>query len=284
MSARWSKIPWPFIFIGRKDLARMSSEAYLRAQWSLFEQSRAVAGEDNARLNCLGLDVLYRIVTGDALHIFLDTEALFEFLRSTAVKDVAPVGRFLTQFGVYRDAAQMNAARELLPMYSGAHPPKQAPGFVLYAAFHHRRLTIPSYLYALAAHEDGAVWRLYWLDDERIHQQNPLERPDSDAYRLIVNLCHYISHFGDCVREAPPEDHLDGWRPRKRYRLVSHPEVVEHGVVSPHFRSGHWRVLRDEYFTHKRGESVWIHESFVRGEPITVLDDPTHRAEMGSES
>lgn len=45
-----------------------------------------------------------------------------------------------------------------------------------------------------------------------------------------------------------------------------------HASPTGHFRTGHFRVLRDEKFTHKRFQSVWVRQAWVgSGECETVL-------------
>jgi hypothetical protein len=44
-----------------------------------------------------------------------------------------------------------------------------------------------------------------------------------------------------------------------------------HDSPTPHFRCGHFRVLKSEKFTHKRFQTVFVHETFVKGQAKTVL-------------
>lgn len=44
-----------------------------------------------------------------------------------------------------------------------------------------------------------------------------------------------------------------------------------HDSPTPHFRCGHFRVLKSEKFTHKRFQTVFVHETFVKGTAKTVL-------------
>lgn len=70
---------------------------------------------------------------------------------------------------------------------------------------------------------------------------------------------------------------------RRRHIVVKREDVVNryrsaHGLQThektPHFRRGHHRTFRDERFTHKKGERIWIKPTKV-GEPEIEWEDAT---------
>ena len=41
-------------------------------------------------------------------------------------------------------------------------------------------------------------------------------------------------------------------------------------IVSPHFRRGYFKRLTSDYFTHKKGQTVFVRETIVNGKAKTI--------------
>lgn len=97
------------------------------------------------------------------------------------------------------------------------------------------------------------------------------------ATRLLVGLGLYLQAFPEQLKPGLPEDakHPSWFKGDKNYSVGMSPKVrVSHGThASPiaHFRSGHFRVLRAERFTNKRGQVIFIPSCFVAGKASTVV-------------
>jgi len=42
-------------------------------------------------------------------------------------------------------------------------------------------------------------------------------------------------------------------------------------IVTPHFRSGYFRHLSSDFYKNKKGQIIFIHETFVKGTAQTVI-------------
>jgi hypothetical protein len=77
--------------------------------------------------------------------------------------------------------------------------------------------------------------------------------------------------FPDMIKTGTPNGCYKKYSPKdieiKTTDVVK--EKSEHGV-SPHFRSGHFRLLSSDRFINKRGQIVFVKSSFVKGHAITV--------------
>jgi len=87
---------------------------------------------------------------------------------------------------------------------------------------------------------------------------------ENDQLRLILGLSLYCQAFPECVSAMPdtPMPWLQGSR-----RLIGKHELVdaeESRCVSPHYRRGHFRVLRHDRF-HEPGRVVFVKGAFVKG-------------------
>jgi hypothetical protein len=86
----------------------------------------------------------------------------------------------------------------------------------------------------------------------------------------------YIGCFPETLIDGLPVDlkHPSHHHHKDVFTLGISPKVRlggTHDSPTPHFRIGHFRVLRSERFTHKRFQTVFVHETFVRGKASTVL-------------
>jgi hypothetical protein len=92
-----------------------------------------------------------------------------------------------------------------------------------------------------------------------------------DEVNLISGFISYISCFPEMVHDGVPTGiiHPAHYKHCKSFHVSP---LIEHdrGSATPHFRSGHFRILSSERFTHKRYQVIFIKECFVKGEAKTV--------------
>ena len=90
--------------------------------------------------------------------------------------------------------------------------------------------------------------------------------------RMIAGLGLYMSAFPEQVRDGIPADAKRTARISGPTRTVGvAPAVVMHDGVTPHYRSGHFRLLSAERYVNKKGQVVFVHGCFVKGQAKTVL-------------
>ncbi len=102
-------------------------------------------------------------------------------------------------------------------------------------------------------------------------------------FRLVINTIAYMSCFPECVDDGVPKNLLErgeGLSARNfSLQLSDKIKESEGSKLSkrPHFRKGHFRLLRSEKFVNKKGQVVFVSETMVRGRAKTVWTSP----EMG---
>lgn len=94
--------------------------------------------------------------------------------------------------------------------------------------------------------------------------------------RFVAGLGMYLSCFPEMLKDGPPDDvkHPSYHQYADIKTVGISPQVrihSERGEVTPHFRRGHFRVLRSEQFTKKRFQVVFVRQCFVKGEAVTIL-------------
>lgn len=124
---------------------------------------------------------------------------------------------------------------------------------------------------SFSSHSKEIIGGIMLLEDKEISFHG------TDWYaKLIVGLGMYIGCFPEAVKDGPPEDikHPAMHSHKNSITVSVSPKVQqahEHGSPTPHFRRGHFRILRSDKFTNKRFQSVFVREAFVAGKAITVL-------------
>lgn len=96
------------------------------------------------------------------------------------------------------------------------------------------------------------------------------------TWAIVLNLAMYMDAFPNTVRDGAPVLPSKASRPvdRKQSHIIGTSSVIKevfrHSSVSPHMRRGHFRLLSDERYTHKQGQTVYVKPTMVKGKSKTV--------------
>lgn len=93
---------------------------------------------------------------------------------------------------------------------------------------------------------------------------------------LILNLLFYMSAFPDHVLDGPPNEVFNKKKGDQKTITIS-KEIAdylhENRDVSPHLRRGHFRYLGSDHYTKKRGQTIFVKSSFVKGTAKTIIEN-----------
>lgn len=113
------------------------------------------------------------------------------------------------------------------------------------------------------------------VSDNRAHEMWLAgHKTESRSINLVFGLALYLNCFPHAARDGFPEfaKHPAHYRKQACRAIQAVPELIERGGPTPHFRRGHFRILRSEKFTHKRWQVVFVGETFVKGKAKTVCE------------
>ncbi len=104
---------------------------------------------------------------------------------------------------------------------------------------------------------------------------NNSTEPTKTMFHLVTNFLLYMKCFPDSILNSPPDDVKKQYAPyiSRCFTIKTDESLIDRAGVTPHFRRGHFRVLRSEVFKKKRFQTVFVHSSFVKGHAKTVLDN-----------
>ncbi len=104
---------------------------------------------------------------------------------------------------------------------------------------------------------------------------NSSAEPTKNMFHIVVNFLLYMKCFPESIVDAPPDDVKKQYAPyiSRCFTIKTDESLIDRAGVTPHFRRGHFRVLRSEVFKKKRFQTVFVRSSFVKGHAKTVLDN-----------
>ena len=90
---------------------------------------------------------------------------------------------------------------------------------------------------------------------------------------VVSSALAYVQCFPDMVKVGIPEDlkHQNYYKNQSCKSIGMHESLICRDGPTPHYRVGHFRFLQSERFTKKRGQIIFIHGVFVKGQAATVL-------------
>jgi hypothetical protein len=93
------------------------------------------------------------------------------------------------------------------------------------------------------------------------------------SLHLVFNALSYIKAFPDTVLPGLPDTvkHAPRYRNAKCFGVVPSKEIIQRDGPKPHYRTGHFRFLQSERFKHKRGMTIFVKGTFVKGRALSVL-------------
>lgn len=191
------------------------------------------------------------ILNKRAMHIFIESKELFDFLSTQDVKESSKAIDFAFKNGrpedVYNEYGEKSSSTFLT------------------LVIHHKHTEKPSLVCSLYAESGMAVI-----------STNIMGVAEKWMIKLLINTIFYIEAFPDCVIDGTPDEVKSFKRfygATKRMKLKTHESLIDRSGVTPHFRSGYFKTLSSKFYKHKRGQVVFVHSTFVKGKAVTVLDD-----------
>lgn len=214
---------------------------------------------------------------GELLHIFFIDRQLRHFLEDTTLSDLDGIKKYLKEKG---------QTRSVFHLYSNKQNNHTVFQFALHIPYESE-----GYAFSLRVVEDGNLELYYALAENGGHMSekfyNDVNKKNDDIsvthakmFRLAINTIAYMSCFPECIDDGVPKNLLDRGEnmAARNFSLQLSDKVREYEGSNlsrrPHFRKGHFRVLRSEKFVNKQGQIVFVCETMVKAKAKTVSTSP----------
>ncbi|MBL0335174.1 MAG: hypothetical protein IPP73_07590 [Chitinophagaceae bacterium] len=232
------------------------------------------ANSESNQLLLSGLELWKDDLSGKFLHIFFLEKQLQEFLESTPLSDLDGIRKYLYENGENKDVVYIKSSdRTKCVKYTfGLHIPHETNGYAFSLCLYENS-TIELYF----SHNEsinGLTSDKFYID--QIKKKDEESQISTKMFRLAINTIAYMKCFPECVAEGVPKITVEkNERRSDRNFIFSLSEKImdsDRTQLSkiPHFRKGYFRLLKSDYFTHKKGQLVYVTETMVKGKAKTI--------------
>ncbi|RDI11268.1 hypothetical protein [Flavobacterium sp. AG291] len=238
---------------------------------------RSFDNEGSRQLIVSGLELWRQDSRGELLHIFFLDRQLRSFLESTPLSDLENIKKFLNEKGTSKD---------IFHIYSKIQSNRQVYQFALHLPYESE-----GYAFSLSLEDDNSVQLYFSLADngglmsDKFYsdvnkKEDEISLIQSKMFRLAINTIAYMNCFPDCVVDGVPKDLLERSEDlsAKNFTLSTSEKIKEKESSPlskmPHFRKGHFKLLKSNYFVHKKGQFIFVSETMVKGRAKTVSTSP----------
>ena len=220
-----------------------------------------------------GLELWREDMRGELLHIYFLDKELRDFLGKTPLTDLEGIRQYFYENGKRNEIAYIGTKSKVnCVVYNyGLHIPYENEG----------------YAFSLILYEDNTI-ELYFsrgdnngrISDKFYKELNSKKDNESieicKFFRIAINTIAYMKCFPECVAEGVPKITKPSGEDRSEKNIIFQMsnKIIDSDISQtskiPHFRKGYFRLLQSDYFTHKKGEMIFIKETMVKGKAKTV--------------
>ena len=222
------------------------------------------------------LDLWYLDANKKFTHIYFKNKELRNFLAEMKLSNLEETIEFLYESGEsFKYTPSYDRIHPLgkskhIPVFSfGIHIPyeKEDKGYAFQLLFNERKEL--DLIWAVGKNEG-------WCSAE--NYKNNLKSSDEHSdfftyiFRLAINTIAYMKAFPECVTEGVPKTEFEecGYILEVSEKVLENTNIDSNKMISPHFRKGYWKLLKSDFYTHKKGQLVFVSETMVNGIAKTV--------------
>lgn len=210
-------------------------------------------------------------------HIYFKDKELRNFLANMKLADLDGIIDFLFEsgedfyFAPSFNGKQSFGASEKIRAYNfGIHIPyeKEDKGYAFQLLLTEKKDL--KLIWAVGKNEGWCS-----ADNYKFNLQHKSEHSEffTNIFRLAINTIAYMKVFPECVKEGvPPTEESEC-----SYILENSEKIIESisnnntsRMISPHFRKGYFKRLKSDFFTHKKGQVIFVSETMVNGNAKTI--------------
>lgn len=229
--------------------------------------------EENTK-EILGTELWYSDYKNELTHLYFIDKYLKDFLFNTKLSDLEGIKQFLKDNGTEQQVIITKTQdKENLTIYSFAvHIPYEKYG----------------YAFSLSLDQDLKLTLLFCkgetlsvIPENQYHilknSSDKTSRFNANTFRLAINILAYMNCFPNCIRDGVPPNLHDEYESKGTKTISLSKKVIESTlqktsgkILAPHFRKGCFKLLKSDYYTHKKGQLIFFRETMVKGKAKTV--------------
>lgn len=271
---RYSKTLVDLWRIYRKFYARLKLDPeslYIRMKsdlHKLYPPNHSPNKHDSA---ITSFEMWYKDFSEEMTHLYFIDRELKYVLREMNLTDLEGVKEYLGSVGTERNAfiARTNTKTNIVSYDFALHIPFEKHGYTF-------SVVLTEDLNLTLQFDDGKSASS--IPEDHYHKLlNSNVRDEqylASTFRLAINLLAYMQCFPDLVKDGVPNN-IPKEPVTRSYQIGTADSLKEVNddtgrKNTPHFRKAHFRKLRSDYYTHKKGQIVLVQETMVNGKAKSI--------------
>ena len=233
--------------------------------------------ENYTQAHILVGDMFYADSIKKFLHLYFIDSSLRDFLMDLPIKDFKGLTEYIIEKGTLDKGAAISLMGTVPDNNSkisnfcfGIHIPFENK-YRGYAFSFTYDFNTKQLLFVFAT-EDGCSYISLDHYEELCKKHTPDSEKTLKYLRLAINTIIYMHTFPDCVVDGTPEEIKNEYSKK----LMISEKVLESQLsdnkksVRPHFRRGYFKRLTSDFYTKKKGQTVFVSPTMVNGIAKTV--------------
>lgn len=245
--------------------------------WSKQLETLSKENYEKSEISALEFSAFIQDLNKNLPHIFIEDKNLLGFLKDIEVKDTEIIRGFITENDTpyianempgekldWKKLFELASIRGINTSYYAIHSSEES---FLIATVRDTQNIRSTQLVVLNDYKDYSSVAFDGKETDYINN-DPMTR-------LGINFLAYINAFPECLTEGVPQNiskkNRNDYQNTKVLKTSTHVLEIEKEnsndsrIITPHFRKGHFRYLKDERFVNKKGQIVFVKASMVRG-------------------
>jgi len=222
-------------------------------------------------------DMFYADTQKEFLHLFFIDKSLRDFLKGLTIKDFDGLMQTIIENGIdlpfcYRNNfgfISKNKKNEKVFDF-GIHIPYENK----YKGYAFRFIHHPTDKELLFVWDTGSNFGFINVEEYKnyINDNSEDAKLVTEYFQLAVNTIIYMNTFPDCVVDGVPHNIKEEYSKTITItdKINDIIDTDSKRTVSPHFRRAYFKRLTSDYFTHKKGQTILIKETMVKGKAKTI--------------
>lgn len=252
---------------GERHVFLQMGGCYIRCLSGTNSEYYSSAGNDNIKV----------------LHCFIETKELFDFLKSTEIKELQLANKFIKKYGNFYMGPGVCFDG------SGKESMETKVAYTLKMAIHHKKLSEGSILIDSSFILDEQFSSFMTLQDSKIEMGtthynfkdinclSEINKEKESNQKLFLNLCLYADAFENCILEGTPEEikkFKNFYKTEKSniIKIKTHESLFDTNSKTPHLRRGHFKKLKSDFYKNKKGQIIFIKSTMINAKAITVKE------------
>jgi len=276
----FSKVNFPELRKTRKYIKEYGEESFLNIMKSSYERMIEYYNDDDERMFQLQ-DMYMMCLLSDAdtsiYNYYIESNELLNFFKDTKIKkEIIP--------HIINSTEMLTVYNSKYEKYFNLDVEVNGRKMNHYIGCIHAKNIERSFYFMVQSFEGANIATMMILNGSKISCRCPIRedvvdevnQKEYEIARIVLNMLFYMDAFPDKILDSPPAECIDKLNCNNSKTITMSDEIRdylhENRDVSPHLRRGHFRYLASDFYKNKKGQTIFVKSSFVKGQAKTIIE------------